>query len=215
MRGLSNKALSMVLAVALPASVAMADMRGAILDFNGQASLNGVSARSGSAVLAGDVVQAQGSVVSLKSSGSTVVMLGDSRLKYEPASIDVHAGAAQVKTDTGMTARVGGVTVTPAQKKSTYELGSKDGKILVAAVTGSLRISNGTQSVLLPAGSMATLDTRQDDRRGPSAPVEGGGEGGFRISKRVGLILLFGAGAGAAVAAWALSDDNDPISSTR
>ncbi len=211
---LVTRSFCIALAIVFPVSTALAEMRGAVLQSSGPALVNGAAAKRGSAVLVGDVVESQkGTTATVTSAGNSVLVYGGSKVKYEGGSIQVQRGAAELTTASGMTARIDDVSVMPSDKSSKYEIGKKDGQILIAAVSGTVRVSNGNEAVLLAAGEMATLD-QQVDRRGPSAPVETEHERRFKISRRVAFLILFGAAGAAGVAAWLSTDNPKPMSPT-
>ena len=86
----------MMIAV-FPAALMAADSGAAMLHSRGTAWLNGSTVPRTSAIFPGDLVQTQAnSVVNINSSGSNVMVLSDSLVKYEGNAVSVEHGRVSV-----------------------------------------------------------------------------------------------------------------------
>jgi ferric-dicitrate binding protein FerR (iron transport regulator) len=199
------------MAVLFPASMMMAETNGAILRASGPAMLNGSAVSRNAAVLKGDLVSATTSPVSLIANGNTVDLPSNSSLKYEGSSIALESGHAVVTTQSGMAAKVDTITVTPASKSARYEVLKNDGKVTIAALNGSLSISDATHSAELTEGYMTTIDP-QEDSRVPSPGARKDKAAAWGMSRRTAIIIGSSAAILAAILAYELSKSPDPLS---
>jgi ferric-dicitrate binding protein FerR (iron transport regulator) len=212
MRNSTTRSLvSFAMAVLFPATLMMAETNGAILRASGPAMLNGAAVSRNAAVLKGDLVSATTVPVSLSSNGNTVDMPSNSSLKYEGSSISLESGHAVVTTKSGMTAKVDTITVTPASKSARYEVLKNDGKVTIAALTGSVSISDATHSAVLTEGYMTTIDPQQDSTV-PSPGARKDKAAAWGMSRRTAIIIGVSAAVLAGVLAYELSNSPDKLS---
>jgi hypothetical protein len=208
------------LVFALPASMFAADSAAAMLYAKGTAWLNGSSVPKTSAVFPGDLVQTKpDSVVNINASGSSVIILSDSLVKYEGGSVAIEHGTVTVATSKGMTTRAGEITVSPASNAALteFEVSDLDGTVLIVARKGDLSVSDGTETSRLAQGDQATRDDSQSDenkkkkrRRGAgAAPAAGGGVLDSPLAMKIGAVAVFGLGA------WVLLQDDEPASPSK
>ncbi|MBZ5722051.1 MAG: FecR family protein [Acidobacteriia bacterium] len=202
----------MMIAV-FPAALMAADSGAAMLHSRGTAWLNGSTVPRTSAIFPGDLVQTQAnSVVNINSSGSNVMVLSDSLVKYEGNAVSVEHGRVSVATSKGMATRAGDVMVAPTSSNWTeFDVTDVDGRVQVVARKGDVSISDGGQSTTLPQGQEATRDESNDRkkekrRQGAAAPA---GAGGWLDSP---WAIGIGAGAVGGVVLWVLLEDQQPFS---
>jgi ferric-dicitrate binding protein FerR (iron transport regulator) len=203
--------ISLAMAVFLPATMMMAETSGAVMRASGPAMLNGAVVNRSAAVLKGDLVSATSGPVSLSSNGNIVDLPSNSSLKYEGSSIALETGHAVVTTVSGMTAKVDTITVAPSSKSARYEVLKSDGKVTIAALTGSVSISDATHSAVLTEGYMTTIDP-QEDSRVPSPGARKDKAAAWAMSRRTAIIIGAGAGILAAILAYEFSKSPDPLS---
>src|SRR5438105_2119134 len=156
---LRNLSCCILLAV-MPASLLGADSGAAMLYANGPAWINGTSVPQSSAVFPGDLVQTKpDGVVHISATGSTVMILSDSLVKYEGNVVLVEHGAVSVATTKGMSTRAGEVMVTPASSGWTeFEVRDVNGTVEIMARKGDVSISDGAETTTLPQGQQTTRD---------------------------------------------------------
>jgi ferric-dicitrate binding protein FerR (iron transport regulator) len=211
MRNSTTRSLiSLAMAILFPSTMMLAETNGAILRASGPAMLNGAVVNRNAAVLKGDVVSATSVPVSLTSNGNTVDLPANSSVKFEGSSISLQTGHAVVRTSSGMTAKIETINVAPSSKSARYEVAKQDGKVIIAALTGSVDISDATHSTVLPEGYMTTIDP-QDDSRVPS-PGAKKDKAGWGMSRRTAIILGAGAAAGAGIIAYVVSSSPTALS---
>jgi hypothetical protein len=215
MRTLTFRAiLSWLLMLLLPASMFAADASAAMLYTNGTAWINGGNVPKSSAVFSGDLVQTKSdSVASIKSPGNSVLVLSDSLVQFEGASVKLEHGSVNIGTSKSMATQVGGLRVEPAAGASwtVFEVHDTDGAVRIIARKGDLRLTDANGSVMLPQGQETTRDESSEKRkrkrdRGGAVPAAGGGI----------LDSPWAIGAGAAavggLTAWVLIRSDDPAS---
>jgi len=166
-----------------PASLVAADIDSgaAMLYGKGTVWLNGRALPRSSAVFPGDLIQTQPeSVATLDVSGSGVIVLQNSLVKFEGNAVSVEHGAVSVATSKGMVALVKEVTVTPASSSWTeYEVADANGTVQVAASKGNVNVNCGKGTANLSEGEQATPDDsgncNKKKRKAAAAPVSGNG----------------------------------------
>jgi hypothetical protein len=157
-----------VLILLLPAMVVSADTGTAMLTSGQNVLVNGKQINGRQTIMNGDTVQNNaGTVATLAAPGATVAIGARSAIVYQNDRIRVTAGAANLKTQSQMTAQYGELTVRPAGPDTQFVVGEISGKRVVAALHGSLVVANGEYEVTLPEGNALTQDTR------PTPPIKG------------------------------------------
>ena len=156
------------LIVLLPAMVLSADNGTAMLTSGQGVLVNGKQINGRQTIMNGDSVQnSAGTVATLAAPGATIAVGAHSAIVYQNDKIKVTGGAANLKTQSQMTAQYGDITVRPTGLDTQFVVGEISGKRVVAALHGSLTVSNGEYEVTLPEGKALTQDTR------PTPPLKG------------------------------------------
>jgi hypothetical protein len=159
-----------------PAALFAADTGAAMVYGKGEVWLNGKPMPRSSAVFPGDFIQTQPeSLATLDASGSGVIVLPDSLVKFEANAVSLQHGGVSVATSHGMVALAREVTVTPASEKWTeFEVADTDGTVQVVASKGEVNVNCGNGSATLSEGDQATRDGSGNcnkKRRKGGAPV--------------------------------------------
>jgi hypothetical protein len=164
-----------------PASLlaADADSGAAMLYGKGSVWLNGSPLPRSSAVFPGDIIQTQPeSVATLDASGSGVIVLPDSLVKFEGNAVSLEHGGVSVATSKGMVALAKEVTVTPASNAWTeFEVADTGGGVQVVASKGNVNVNCGKGTATLSEGDQAAPDDSGNckKKRKGGAPVPGNG----------------------------------------
>jgi hypothetical protein len=168
-----------ILIVLTPASLIAADAdSGAAMVYGkgaGRVWLNGNPLPRSSAVFPGDLIQTQAdAVATLDASGSGVIVLPDSLVKFEGNSVSLEHGGVSVATSKGMVALAKEVTVTPASNAWTeFEVADTGGTVQVVASKGNVNVNCGKGTASLSEGDQAAPDDSGNCRkkRKGGAPV--------------------------------------------
>jgi len=196
--------LCWILIALIPASLLAADSGAAMLYGRGPVSLNGSPLPQSSAVFPGDVIQTQPeSLATLDASGSGVVVLPDSLVKFDGKAVTLEHGSVNVATSVSMIAVAGAVTVTPAANTWTKcEVEDNNGTVQVFASKGSVNVNCGKDTANLSEGEQASPDDsgncHKKKRKGGGAPFPRGGSiltnpyvlGGAAVTSGVIVCLL-------------------------
>ena len=201
----------MLLAVT-PASLLGADSGAAMLYAKGTAWINGTSVPRSSAVFPGDLVQTRpDAVVHINATGSSVMILSDSLVKYEGNVVSVEHGKVKVATTKGMSTRAGEVVVAPVSPEWTeFEVRDVNGTVEILAHKGDVSISNGTETTRLAQGEQTTRDDseNQKKKRRAAGAVPAAGGGVLDSPYAIGI----GAGAVGGLLIWVLLQGDEPAS---
>ncbi len=211
-----RSALSLVLAMLLPAQLLGADAASAMLYANGAAWVNGSAVPKSTAVFAGDLVQTRpDSSAHISASGSSVMVLADSLVKFEGPSVELEHGSVRVATGQKLATRAGEVTVKPAGDSWTeFLVRDVDGTVQIAANKGDVIVQDEQGSTTLQQGQQTTRDDtsnvekkKKRKRRGAGAATAAGG--GILSSAPA---VYIGLGVVGGVTTWVLLQGEDPLS---
>jgi hypothetical protein len=189
-----GKILACMLAVIFPASTMSAETHAAMLYATNAVMLNGVEAGRSSAVFAGDSIQTPANgAVSLTAEGSTVMVGPSSTVVYEGDSVRLGSGSTMVTTDKGMKTQVQRLQIAPAaQGRTSYRVVRGGGEVIVAALHGSVNVSDGSSSKTVAEGSTTSVPDPAPPQGGATPGVSGGGG----VNKKKAGLILAGVSAG-------------------
>jgi hypothetical protein len=212
--GLRNVACWTMIAV-VPASLLAADSAPAMLYARGAAWINGGAVPRTSAVFPGDLVQTRSdSVASINASGSNVVVLADSLVKFEGPAVALEHGSLRVATSKGLSTHTGDLTVTPAANGWTeFEVKQVgDDTVQIMAQKGDVTVSDGSSSSTLSQGQQTTVGNSMEKKK--KKRRKGGGavpaSGGAVLDSPV--VIYGGAAAVGGLLTWVLLEDSNPVS---
>jgi hypothetical protein len=212
--GLRHIACWILIAV-VPLSLWAADSSPAMLYARGAAWINGGNVPRTSAVFPGDLVQTRSdSVASINSSGSNVVVLADSVVKFEGPAVALEHGSLRVATSKGLTTHTGDITVAPASNGWTeFEVKQvSEDSVQIVAQKGDVTVSDGSNSSTLSQGQQTTVDNSAEKRKRKRR------KGGGAIPASSGAVLdspaviYGGAAAVGGLLTWVLLQDSNPVS---
>jgi hypothetical protein len=200
-----------------PANSVPAETRPAMLYAKGAAWINGSAVPRTSAVFPGDLVQTRSdSMANINASGSNVVIMADSLVKYDGADVSLEHGSVTVATSKGMSTRSGEVTVVPASTGWTeFEVKQgADGTVQVVAQKGDVNVSDGSGTSTVAQGQQTTVDDarakkKKKRRAGGAIPA---GEASALDSP---IVMYAGAGVVGGLLTWVLLQDGSPVSAVR
>lgn len=208
--------LSIVLALLLPGQLLAADSASAMLYANGTAWVNGSSVPKSAAVFAGDMVQTRpDSTAHINASGSSVMVLSDSLVKFEGLAVEIEHGAVRVSTARGLETRAGEVTVKPAGNSWTeFQVTDVDGQVQIAANKGDVTVQDQQGTTTLQQGQQTTRDDtsnpeqkKKKKRRGAgAATAAGGGILSSSYAIYTGIAIVGG------ITTWVLLQHDEPLS---
>lgn len=193
-----GKILVCMLAVILPAATMSAETHAAMMYATNAVMLNGIGAERSSAVFAGDSIQTPANgAVRLTAEGSTVMVGPLTTLVYEGDALRLGSGSTMVTTDKGMKTQVQRLLIAPAaQARTSYRVVRGGGQVMVAALHGSVNISDGSSSKTVAEGNTTSVPDPGPAPQAGATPGTSGGSGGG-VSGKTAAIVLAGVGAGA------------------
>jgi hypothetical protein len=211
-----KSALSLVLAMWVPAQLLAADSASAMLYSNGTAWVNGSTVPKSAAVFDGDLVQTRpDSSANLNASGSSVMVLADSLVKFQGSAVELEHGAIRVSTSQGLATRAGEVTVKPAGTAWTeFQVTDVDGQVQIVASKGDLTVQDQQGTTTVQQGQQTTRDDtsnpekkKKKRRRGAgAATAAGGGILSSSAAIYTGVAIVSG------ITTWVLLQNDDPLS---
>ena len=215
--------VSCVLMFLFPSSIFAADTNAAMLYTHGAAWVNGVHVpRFSSAIFSGDLVQTRSDTVAdINEPGSTITVLADSLVEFQPSSLHVEHGGVTVSTSREVGTVAGDVNVKPASSAWTeFNVVDIDGTVKIAARKGSLSIAYGKETFTLAQGQETTRDETAPDSNNDSkkskkkdaAGTAPGASGGWLNSP---IAVGVGAAAVLGVTTWVLVQSNQPASPSK
>ena len=193
----AGKILACMLAVVFPAATMSAETHAAMLYATNTVMLNGVGAQRSSAVFAGDSIQTPADgAVRLTAEGSTVMVGPSTNLVYEGDAVRLYSGSTMVTTDKGMQTQVQRLQIAPAaQARTSYRVVRGGGQVMVAALHGSVKISDGSSAKTVAEGNTTSLPDPAPTPQGGATPGTTGGG----LSGRTLAVILAGVAGGTAL----------------
>jgi len=212
-----------VLLFLFPSSMFAADSDAAMLYTNGAAWVNGSHVpRFSSAIFSGDLLQTRSdTVANIDESGSTITVLADSLVEFQPAVVHVEHGGVTVSTSKRVGTVAGDVDVKPVSAAWTeFNVVDVDGTVRIAAKKGALSITYGKEVFTLAQGQETTRDesapdsnnTDKKSKKKNGAGTAPGASGGWLNSP---VAIGIGAGAVVGVTTWVLLQGNSPASPSK
>jgi len=199
-----------VVIACFPVSLMAADSGAAMLYAKGTAWINGSMVPNSSAIFPGDIVQTKpDAIVNINASGSSVMILPDSLVKFDGQALAVDHGSVTVATSKSMSTQAEDLTVTPASNSWTqFEVSDADGKVQIVARKGNVSINDGSSTTVLAEGQQTVRDLteRRKRREGGAVPAAGGGVLDSPI------VIGVGAAAVGGLAVWVLMQSSKPAS---
>lgn len=209
------RALSLIMVIAVPASMLSAETHAAMVFATGMASLNGAALRRTTAVFAGDTLEtSKDSSLIINANGSSVRVGPASKVQFQGESIGIASGVTQVTTNTGMKVLAEGLSVIPTGRTAKYQVTRGTGKVLIAALSGSVSVVNGRTSEVVAAGETKTFSEDQDeqDQEKEKRKKDKVGAVVFTSDKTLFIWSAAALATGGTLAWWFLRDDRKPLS---
>lgn len=141
------KAISCVMLAVFPLSTFAAETGVAVVYPDRAINLNGSLLEKSQAVVDGDQLRTQSGGATIALNGATLQMGAESEVVFHPAAARVVSGSLAVTTSRGLGAEAVNVRVEPATPSARYLITETNGKLVVAAVEGSVRVSDGKTTV--------------------------------------------------------------------
>ncbi len=206
--------LSCLLALLLPAQLLAGDAASAMIYTNGAAWVNGSQVPKSAALFSGDMVQTHSdSTANINASGSSVMVLSDSLVKFQGPGVEIEHGAVRVGTSKGLAAQAGDVTVKPAGSGWTeFLVTDVDGTVQIAANKGDVTVQDQQGTTTLSQGQQTTRDETTEPKkkhRKGTAGAATAAKGGILSTNTA---IYTGLGVIGGVTAWVLLQPDEPLS---
>jgi len=158
-----QKCVALLLVVFVPAAVTASDCGGTVTTSSGNVNLNGQYIRGSHTLMPGDRIStAQGRAMVHLVSGN-VAIAENSNARFEKSAVVLHHGFAEVTGNEDLMAQYRDLTIHSAGREdATFVVGEMQGKPTVATLKGVIVVSDGSGSVILPAGRAMEAATDED-----------------------------------------------------
>jgi hypothetical protein len=164
--------VSWVMILLFPLSMLAADTGSAVVHSNGGVWVNGAEVADSTAVFPGDFLETKpGFIANLDSEGSSVLIQGESVVKFQGDYLILDHGSVSVGTSTSMSVHVNCIKVEPLSNDRTqYDVADLTGTVRVAAQKNDVNIrqggalrkmsseTNSPQSSIVHEGQQSTRD---------------------------------------------------------
>lgn len=206
-----------LLAFLFPAQVLAGESASAMLYTNGPAWVNGSVVPKSAAVFSGDLLQTRpDSTANIQASGSNVMVLADSLVKFEGPAVEIEHGGVRVTTARGMEAHAGDVTIKPAGNSWTeFQVVDVNGQVQIAANKGDLTVQDDQGTTTVTQGQQTTRDDTNDKEKKKKKKRRSGAataaQGSILSSK---YAVYGGLGVVGGVGLWVWLQSEPPISAS-
>jgi hypothetical protein len=144
------------LLLVFPATVMVAEGNAALLSGAGIVKVNDVQVAQSSTIYPGDKVWTGKDATAILTAKSAVMVLAsDSVLLYEGRKLQVEQGRVLITTQPGTEVQFANLTITP-QSPAKFQVEKSGSTAAVAALEGTLEVSDGAHQVILPGGKRMT-----------------------------------------------------------
>jgi len=211
-----SRALCWGMAFLVPMALLAGDTNPALLSGQGAVKINGRVVPQSSVVYVGDKIEtANDATVTLTTTSSVITLAANSSIFYQGTALQMVAGHVQVKADRNVQTFLGNLKIIPAEKEAVFQM-RQDGEVLIlAALHGSLAVSDGVHTMVLADGEMMTRRAHDPEPAAlwPAAPppapamTNAGVLSGWKIAA-----IAAGVGGAAAIGIVAASGSNQASS---
>ena len=156
------------------ANAVFAEAQPMLLTAQGSVRVNGAAVPHSVTVFTGDKIDTEKkSSGVLVAAGMHITLAPDSAIVYGKAGPSLSRGLMSVSATAGTSAELGNLRVTPAKGKARYEMIKTQDRMTLAAVEGTLAVSDGQHEVLLAEGKQMSRDMDEQSAGGgpPQAPI--------------------------------------------
>lgn len=204
------------LALLVPAQMLGGEAASAMLYTTGSAWLNGSQVPKSAAVFSGDMLQTRrDSTANIQASGSSVMVMANSLVKFEGPAVELEHGGVRVTTSRSLAAHVGDVTIKPAGNSWTeFQVVDLNGQVQIAANKGDVTVQDDKGTTTVTQGEQTTRDDTSDSKKrkkrnqSGAAPAATGGI----MSSKAAIITGSAIVGGAAAWVWLDHGGEGPIS---
>jgi hypothetical protein len=136
-----------------PIALIAQDKTSAVLQAQGNVTVNGSSVQASSVTYGDDKIETgKASSAHITQKDSVVSVAGDSRIVYNRDAVQLERGEAVVGTRSQYRGRIKNLTVSPTSKKSRYRMTLERCEIRITALAGSVQVDDGKHTLLLEQG---------------------------------------------------------------
>jgi hypothetical protein len=224
-----QRAISCLLVAVFPLATFAADTGVAVVYPNRSVNLNGNTLDRSQAVVEGDNLRTAGSGATIALNGATLQMGTQSEVVFHTAGARVMTGSLAITTTRGLGAEVVNLRVEPATSGARYMISEEGSKLIIAAMEGAVRVSDGKQTVVVDQdkalvskleplaiatdqaqstpGNSQSGQSQDNDRkkRGAGGAIPAAGVG-VTLSKSTLMAIAAAAAVGGAVAVYLLTN---------
>lgn len=148
-----HKCVALLLTLLVPTAVMAGDWGGTVTNATGVVSLNGQAIRGTHTILPGDLISTAKGNATIRVVGGTISMGEYSGAKFDRSSVALSNGFAQIAGTKDLTAHYRDLTIhAVGNEEASFVVGEMQGKPTVATIRGAIMVSDGSGSVILPAG---------------------------------------------------------------
>lgn len=191
----------------------LADTNGAMVYGKGVVWLNGNPMPDSSAIMPGDRIETKtGSVATINTTGSNVIMQADSTIKFDAQAISLEQGSVSVASSQQLIVHAANSTAVPATTAWTeFQVTNLNGNVAIIADKGSLNVNCGKEEITLAEGQQVASEPsgkcgKREKKTGAYPPASGD----FLSSP---YLKYAAAAAGGGVLIWLLwPKPNQPVS---
>jgi hypothetical protein len=164
-----------LMAFAVPVSLSAAEVNPAMLSGFGDVKINGSAALRSSTVYAGDrIATGENSSVTVSLKGTVIAAPSHSSVIYRGAEVKLEYGSVVVNTKSATNGHLGSLTITPEGGGAKFELMETKEVAMVAALQGSVNVTDGVNSVAVLPGQMLTRAAlNSTDLSSTDSPISG------------------------------------------
>lgn len=155
------KVVSCAMLLVFPVATFAADSGIAVVYPDHAINLNGSLLDRSQAVVDGDQLRTNNGGATIALAGATLQMGAASEVVFHPTGARVMNGALTITTSRALGTEIANLRVEPVSGRARYLVSQQGSKIVIAAMEGSVRVTDGNQNVVVPTNKalLAKLET--------------------------------------------------------
>lgn len=169
-----HKCVALLMMVLVPIAVTATDWEGTITTSTGVVSLNGQTIRGSHTIMPGDLINTAKGRAMVRLANGSVAISENTNARFDGSSVELTNGVAEISGGKELTAHYRDLTIhSVGGENAAFLVGEVQGKPTVATLKGAVSVSNGSGSVVLPAGRAMEAVMDEDTPTSAAAGQEG------------------------------------------
>jgi hypothetical protein len=169
-----QKCVAALLSLLVPVAIMASDLGGTVTASSGVVTVNGQLIRGSYTMFPGDSIETENGKAVVRLTNGELIISENSSARFESSAIQLDKGFAQISGSKELTARYRDLTIrSVGSEGATFVIGELQGKPTVATLKGAILVTDGSGSLVLPAGRAMESAINDDQPTAAAVGQEG------------------------------------------